>query len=212
LTRATLARYSKSTQTPADRHTVAVDRGVLMLMAEILVRFGETHGRVPLRERMIAAARVAIAPVDHLDGHFRHVALRGVADHTRQLAAPANRSHRWLPRRRCHSSVTSLPAGTPSANSRNVLASRRPFSSWALPTMSLGSSPRRSRLLVRNLRPVRGARAALFLAGDRHEDQRGWEAVLWQALPARSRRRFPRHRRSPRRVAFEFITLPHIES
>ena len=59
-----------------------------MLVAKILVRFGEAHGGISLREEwnVIAAAQVAVAPVDHLDGHFRHVALRGIADPPRQLA------------------------------------------------------------------------------------------------------------------------------
>ena len=67
----------------------AVDHAhVLMLVAEILVRFGETHGGVPLREErnVIAAAQVTVAPIHHLDCHFRHVALRRVADRARQLA------------------------------------------------------------------------------------------------------------------------------
>src|SRR5439155_23635157 len=35
---------------------------------------------------VVAAAQVAVAPVNYLDGHLRHVALRRSADRARQLA------------------------------------------------------------------------------------------------------------------------------
>src|SRR5207302_7117691 len=107
-----------------------------------------------------------------------NIALRGVADRTRQLA------------RRRIVLTAGLEAALPLLG--NFLARRN----------ALREQPQRARIatavlvvgvaddvvgdhrldvharLVRNSRPVRGAEQPLLLAGDRHEDQRGGEAAL----------------------------------
>ena len=181
-TRATRARYSKSTNCGRSPNcTPSTTRTSWCWWRKSSCASVKRTAAKPLREErnVIAAAQVAVAAVDDLDGHFRHVALRGVADRARELA-----------RRRIVLAAGGQPllpllARSPCRRERlrrtaaMCVASRRPVSSCALPTMSLviiasTFTPRSCAAL----RPVRGAQQSLLLAGDGHEHQRGGKAAL----------------------------------